>query len=348
MTTSAIVLWPGGRTQPLHPHLRRDSQRWDVDLYVEGARPYPLGRQATVHAGLAVGPVNNPARQIWMSLTGGSHPPVLRGPVAFTGPADRDGNLAPLPAESASVVQRVAELMNGLIYTAPFTASAAQAIGERTYQCDAHAIRHNKGTGRSAFVVLDGIDATPDVHHFVWRHAPRIAQGAAETGNPYQALVAARIAANADPQTRAATATAVVAVLDPRHSCVHIAWCGDARAYRVSRFGAAIPLTTDHVRAAQLHRHGLPAGGRALRGLPASSVAAGPIAQRFVEHRHMSRLLLCTDGVYAPLQRWDRLGPILDGAEDAKGAAAQCVREAVAATGPDPGNGTALVVDLHH
>ncbi|MFE4305617.1 hypothetical protein [Streptomyces sp. NPDC056891] len=348
MTTSAIVLWPGGRTQPLHTHPRRDSRRWGIDLYVEHARPYPLGRQATAHAGLAAGSVNNPARQIWMSLTGGSLPPVLRGPVAFTGPADRDGNLAPLPAESASVVQRVADLMHGLVYTAPFTASAAQTRGERTYQCDAHAIRHDREAGRSAFVVLDGIGATPDVHHFVWRYAPRIAQGAAETGNPYQALLAARIAANADPQTRGATATAVVAVLDPRHSYVHIAWCGDARAYRVSRFGAAIPLTADHVRAVQLHRHGLPVGGRGLRGWPASSIVAGTISQRFLESRRAPRLLLCTDGVYGPLERSHRLGPILDSAEGAKGAAAQCVREAVAAAGADPGNGTALVVDLHH
>ncbi|MFE5970106.1 PP2C family protein-serine/threonine phosphatase [Streptomyces sp. NPDC056463] len=345
--TSAILLWPGGRTQPLRLHPRRESRGWDIDLCVEGASPYPLGRQATLHAGLARGPVNNPARQIWMSLTGGSHPPVLRGPVVFTGPADRDGNLTPLPSESADVVQRVANLMNGLVRTGPFTASAAQARGERTYQCDAHAIRHDRETGRSAFVVLDGVGATSDVHHFVRRYAPRIAQGAAQTGSPNQALLAARIAANADRQTRGATATAVVAVLDPRHSYVHIAWCGDARAYRVSRFGAAIPLTADHVRAAQLHRHGLPAGGRGLRSWSASSIAAGSIAQRFVERRYMSRLLLCTDGVYAPLERWHRLGPILDGAEDAKGAAAQCVREAVAAAGADPGNGTALVVDLH-
>lgn len=348
MTAPAIVLWPGGRTQPLHAHLRRDSRRWDVDLYVEGSRPYPLGRQATLHAGLAQGSVNNPARQIWMSLTGGSLPPMLRGPVAFTGPADRDGNLTPLPAKSADIVQRVTNLMNGLVYTMPFTASAAQGRGERTYQCDAHAIRHDKGSGRSAFVVLDGIGATSDAHHFVRRYAPRIAQGAAETGNPAQALLAARIAANADRQSRGATATAVVAVLDPRHSYVHIAWCGDARAYRVSRFGAAIPLTADHVRAAQLHRHGLAAGGRGLRSCPASSVAAGSIAQRFVERRYVSRLLLCTDGVYAPLERRHRLGPILDSAEDVKSAAAQCVREAVTAVGGDPGNGTALVVDLRH
>ncbi|MEV7279698.1 hypothetical protein [Streptomyces sp. NPDC093111] len=283
-----------------------------------------------------------------MSLTGGSLPPVLRGPVAFTGPADRYGNLAPLSADSVNAVQRVADLTDGLISTAPFTASAAQARGERTYQCDAHAVRLSRATGRSAFVVLDGMGATADVHHFVHRYAPLIAQGAVESGNPDQALRAARIAANADRQTGGVTATAVVAVLDARHPYVHIAWCGDSRAYRVSRFGAAIPLTADHVRAAaQLHRHGLPAGGRALRGWPASSLTAGPITQRFVEHRAMARFLLCTGGVYAPLER-DRLGPILHLAESAKEAAAQCVREVTAAGGADPGNGTALVVDLHH
>ncbi|XUM00305.1 hypothetical protein ACQ86F_25680 [Streptomyces venezuelae ATCC 10712] len=273
---------------------------------------------------------------------------MLRGPVAFTGPADRDGNLAPLPAASADVVQRVADLMNGLVATTPFAASVAQARGQRTYQCDAYAIRHDKRAGRSIFVVLDGIGATPDVHHFVQRYAPRIARSALETGSPAKALIAARIAAAADRQAHGATATAVVALLDSRHSYVHIAWCGTTRAYRVSRFGAVIPLTADHVRAAQLHRHGLPAGGRAAHAWPASSITAGTISQRFLERRRVSRLLLCTDGVYAPLERVRRLGPILDSAEDAKGAAAQCVREAVAAADADPGNGTALVVDLHH
>lgn len=348
MTTPAVILWPDGRTQSLHPNLRRNSRCWDIDLYIEGAHPYSLGRQATLHAGLPRGPINNPARQVWMSLTGGSLPPALRGPVAFTGPADRDGTLTPLPPESADLVQRVSDLMNGLVYTVPFTASAEQTRGERTYQCDAHAIRHDKRGGRSAFVVLDGIGATSDAHHFAWRYAPRIAQEAVRTGSPVKALQAARIAATADRQARGATATAIVAVLDSRHSYVHIAWCGDARAYRVSRFGAAIPLTADHVRAAQLHRHGLPVGGRGLRGWPASSIAAGTISQRFIESRRAPRLLLCTDGVYGPLERSHRLGPILDSAEDAKGAAAQCVREAVAAAGADPGNGTALVVDLHH
>ncbi|MFB7828873.1 hypothetical protein [Streptomyces hydrogenans] len=346
MSTPAVILWPDGRTLPLQPHLHQDSRRRGIDLYVEDARPYPLGRQATLHAGGAAGPVNNPARQAWMSLTGGSLPPVLRGPVAFTGPADRDGNLAPLPTASADVVQRAADLMDGCVYTTPFTASAAQARGERTYQCDAHAIRRDRRVGRSAFVVLDGIGATPDVHHFVQRYAPRIAREALRAGNPVKALIAARLAATADRQARGATATAVVAVLDSRHSYVHIAWCGTTRAYRASRFGAAIPLTADHVRAAQLHRHGLPAGGRAPQAWPASSIAAGSIGERFIESRRASRLLLCTDGVYGPLERLHRLGPILDSAEDAKSAAAQCVREAVAAD-IDPGNGTALVVDLH-
>ncbi|MGA5637700.1 PP2C family serine/threonine-protein phosphatase [Streptomyces cinereoruber] len=346
MSTPAIILWPDGRTLPLQSHLRRDSRRWGIDLYVEGAHPYPLGRRATLHAGPARESVNNPARRVWMGLTGGSLPPMLRGPVAFTGPAGRDGNLAPLPAASADVIQRVANLLTGSVYTAPFTASAAQARGERTYQCDAHAIRRDRKAGRSAFVVLDGIGATPDVHHFVQRYAPRIAQEAVESGSPFQALMAARIAATADRLTPGATATAVVAVLDSQHSSVHIAWCGTTRAYRLSRFGAAIPLTADHVRAAQLHRHGLPAGGQAAQAWLASSIADGPIAQRFFERRRVPRLLLCTDGVYGPLERVHRLGPILDSTEDARGAAAQCVREAAAAAA-DPGNATALVVDLH-
>ncbi|MGW6393284.1 hypothetical protein ACWFR1_22885 [Streptomyces sp. NPDC055103] len=352
MTAPALLLWPDGRIMPIHFNPHRGVLQRDIDLYVEGARPHPLGRNVVMHAAAGQGTLNEAARGAWVSIAGGSRAPVLRGPVVLTGPASRSGDFTPLPTSSVEAVRWISGMLEGTSFKVPFEASAAQSHGDQTYQCDAYAVRRNRRTGRSAFVVLGGVGDTPDVQRFTQRFAPRIAHDATLHGDPVRALRSARAAAKiayraaAHPEEPSGpTATAVVAVLDSRYPLVRIAWCGDARAYRLGSIGTAVKLTEDHTRAEQLHRHGLAVDRRLAL---ASGVTMGRISQRLVERRHVRRILLASSGAYAPLEKWDRLSAILSTADRPKEAAAQCVREADrgGSGGGASGNATALVLDL--
>lgn len=351
-TTPALLVQPGGQVDEIMLDSHRADQLRCVGFHVHDALAYPLGRRAVVHVGQNRETVNNVAGQAWMSLTCGSRPPVLRGPVIISGPADRAGDFTPLPALSADAVRRAAHLLSDTVAVAP-DVSVAQHRGGRDHQCDAYAVKRHKGSGRWAFAVLDGVGDTPEARRFARKFAPLIARAAALHCDPARALAAARIQARkesrrgfdpaADP-----SAVAVVAVADHRSPLIRFAWCGDARAYRLTPIGTAVPLTRDHDFAEEQR-----ARGRATRPYKrdfiTSCLRRGSIAAGVVERKYARRLLLCTDGVHSPLERRERgVGDILDLASDAKDAATMCVADALEAARPEgtPDNATALVVDF--
>ncbi|MET7649917.1 hypothetical protein [Streptomyces sp. NPDC005486] len=351
-TTPALLLQPDGQVEELILFSRRADQLRCIGFHVDDAHAYTLGRRAVVHVGRNRETVNNAARQAWMSVTSGSRPPILRGPVVITGPADRAGDFTPLPALSAEAVRRASRLLSDTFAVAP-DVSVAQHIGGRTHQCDAFAVKRDKRSGRWAFAVLDGLNDSPEARSFARTFAPRIARAAALHGNPARALAAARVQArndsrwNFDPTIKP-NAVAVVAVTDHRSPLVRFAWCGAARAYRLTPIGTAVLLTRDHSHPERWRARGRTLGPYA-RDFPASCLTQGSIGSGDVERKYARRLLLCTDGVYAPLEEQGRaIGGILDLAIDAKGAATMCVGDAVKAarTGQVPDNATALVVDF--
>ncbi|MET9353580.1 protein phosphatase 2C domain-containing protein [Streptomyces sp. NPDC006617] len=351
-TTPALLVQPDGQVDEIVLDSHRPDQLRCIGFHVDGARAYPLGRLAVVHVGQGRETVNNVARQAWMSVTGGSLPPVLRGPVVVTGPANSAGDYTPLPALSAEAVRRASGLLSDTFAVAPGV-SAAQHPGGRVHQCDAYAVKRDRASGRWAFAVLDGVGDTPDARRFARRFAPRVARAAALYCDPARALAAARVQArnesrwDFDPATDP-SAVAVVAVADHRSPLVRFAWCGDARAYRLTPIGTAVPLTKDHNYAEEQRARGrIP--GPYDRDFITSCLMRGSIAAGAVERKYARRLLLCTDGVHVPLEQRGRgVGDILDLAADAKGAATMCIADALEAAGPDgvPDNATALVVDF--
>lgn len=257
----------------------------------------------------------------------------------------------PLPEFSAQAVRRAANLLGGAIGL-PFSVSAVQRHGGRRYQCDAYAIKRDKTSGRWAFVVLDGVGDRPAVQRFAQKFAPRIARAAAGHGDPARALAAVRVQArdelhwDFDPRTDP-SAVAVVATVDHRSPLIRLAWTGDARAYRGTLIGTAEPATQDHNYAQKLRSRGR-VPGRYDRNFITSCLMTGSIGTAVIEKKHTRRLLLCSDGVYAPLaEEGPDIGGILDFADDAKDAATMLVDDAIAASKDDyPDNATALVVDI--
>ncbi|WP_105968378.1 PP2C family protein-serine/threonine phosphatase [Streptomyces geranii] len=351
-TTPALLVSSNGEVEELLLDSRRADQLHGIGFYIQAPHAHRLGRRAVVHAGHGTESVNDVARQAWMSITGGSRPPLLRGPVVITGATNRAGDLTPLPELSAEAIQRAAGLLSGATTTIGFKVSAVQHCGGRSYQCDAYAIKRNRNTGRWAFAVLDGIGDRPQVRRFAQRFAHVIAREAARHGSPARALAAARVQArnelrwDFDPRTDP-SAVAVVAVADHRSPLIRVAWCGDARAYRLAPIGISQPLTHDHNYAQDLRSRGRTAGPYD-RNFVTSCLMNGDIGTATTERGHTRRLLLCTDGAYAPLEaRGQDVGGILDLADDAKDAAALVVEDAMAAGADEfADNATALVVDI--
>lgn len=349
-TTPALLVHPDGQVDEIMLDSHRADQLRCIGFHVHDARAYALGRRAVVHVGRNRETVNNVAGQAWMSVTSGSRPPVLRGPVVITGPADRAGDFTPLPALSADAVRRASRLLTDTFAVVPGV-SAAQHRGGRVHQSDAYAIKRDGGSGRWAFAVLDGVGDTPEASRFARKFAPLVARAAAQHCDPARALAAARIQARNesrwgfDPATDP-SAVAVVAVADHRSPLIRFAWCGDARAYRLTQIGVAVPLTRDHTYAEEQRARGR-APGPYDRDFTTSCLMRGSITAGAVERKYVRRLLLCTDGVHAPLERRGHgVGDILDLATDAKDAATMCVADALEAAGPEADNSTALVVDF--
>jgi serine/threonine protein phosphatase PrpC len=205
---------------------------------------------------------------------------------------------------------------------------------------------------RWAFVVLDGIGDEDDVRDHVQTWAPALAREAATSGYPHDAIaqIRAKILRQlgrrwhfTDP-----SAVAVVAVYGPTDPLLRLAWSGDARAYRLSRIGTAEPLTKDHNYAQELLD-----AGRQPKQWDHNSVTScledGEIGAAEVELELVAQLILCSDGVYHPLDTHEP-GLLEEAAVlalDAKESASSLVTEALAlgrAREERCDNATALVV----
>ncbi|MGW1801700.1 PP2C family protein-serine/threonine phosphatase [Streptomyces sp. NPDC001984] len=143
-------------------------------------------------------------------------------------------------------------------------------------------------------------------------------------------------------------AVAVVAVYHHDDPTLHLAWSGDARAYRLSHIAGLHQLTKDHNYAQELLD-----AGRAPKEWDHHSVTAnledGAIADTEVPVNLVAQLILCSDGVYHPLETHEPglLEAAAELALDAKDSAASLVAEALAVgrrRGDKCDNATALVV----
>jgi serine/threonine protein phosphatase PrpC len=228
----------------------------------------------------------------------------------------------------------------------------AQLIGGRDRQCDATAVytKHNKVR---AYVLLDGIGDTTDVHLWTLLTARRLAYQAANDADAEAGLrtVHARIAEERAPLGLAAdfepSAVAVVAVAIPGE-LLQVAWCGDARAYVLPEGGELRRLTTDHNKRQWLIDQDLPFGpydrNQVLSYLGDTAedasqrigTALGPAS---------GRLLLASDGAYEPLEdSCMDLSAYLVGSP--RKAARDFTQAAIDRGSARPDNATALVVDF--
>ncbi|MEV5677019.1 mucin-2 [Streptomyces sp. NPDC052179] len=249
------------------------------------------------------------------------------------------------------------------------TWATAQALGHRNVQCDATAI-HTAPDGARAFVLLDGIGDTETVRDWTRTAARRLARAASRRGNAEAGLrhVYAGYAATPDRQDRHRRrympgAAAVVAVSAPGRPMT-VAWCGDSRAYLLTR-GIVRRLTDDH----NLHRVYPPSAthpdGGSRDGITSYLGSTADDEARQASHGHPAietvtvpldgkscRLLLASDGAYQPHQDAGHdLFVELD--DDPRAAALQefvdlAVETSAAATPDDPyaDNATALLADL--
>lgn len=227
--------------------------------------------------------------------------------------------------------------------------ATAQLIGGRSHQCDATATYTHKGT--RAYALLDGIGSTEEVQTWTKTAARRLARAAAYSG----ALVGMRAvhAARAAELVRQGwyaeympKAVAVVAVAAPGRE-LEVAWCGDARAYRLpSASGPLCRLTTDHNRRQQLLDMGVDPGPYS-RNIVTSYLGDtgthAPIG--LVTVPNSGRLLLASDGAYEPIEDAQlTLADYLEGSP--QGAARALVSAAVEKAGSRADNATVLLADL--
>ncbi|MGW4047365.1 hypothetical protein [Streptomyces sp. NPDC004721] len=338
MNTAAIYVQPNGHIEDFY--MADDPQRQQADIAAELDGPvtaWRLGRHLTVHVGVTghQRPRNGVALSTWHDLAGGPGPD-LRGPVIVTGAPRGDGLLQPLPAASAELVGHWARLQRAaaVVASAP-EVSVAQAIGSRDVQCDAYAVRQDRASGRWAYVVLDGIGDEEEVRAHVCRWAPALAREAARSGDPAEAIIRIRERIIARLRGRWGHldpgAVAVVAVYHPDDPLLRVAWSGDARAYRLSYIAGLDPLTKDHNFAQELLD-----AGRTPKKWDHNSVTAnledGAVGHAQCEVDICAQLILCSDGVYHPLEEHEPglLEMAAELALDAKDSAAALVAEALA------------------
>ncbi|MFJ5890331.1 mucin-2 [Streptomyces californicus] len=247
--------------------------------------------------------------------------------------------------------------------------STAQALGLRNVQCDDTAV-HTAPDGARAFVLLDGIGDTDTVRTWTRTAARRLARAASRRADAEAGLrhVYEGYATHPDRQDRHRRrympgAAAVVAVTAPGRPLT-VAWCGDSRAYLLTR-GIVRCLTDDH----NLHRVYPPSATYPQGGSrDAITSYLGSVADddaRRASHRHPAieavtvpldgkpcRLLLASDGAYQPHQDAGHdLYAELD--DDPRAATLQAfvdlaVATSTAASPEDPyaDNATALLADL--
>ncbi|MEV6689503.1 mucin-2 [Streptomyces sp. NPDC051130] len=230
----------------------------------------------------------------------------------------------------------------------PFHATA-QLIGGRSHQCDATATYTYRGT--RAYALLDGIGSTEEVQTWTQTAARRLARAAAYCGATVglRAVHAARAAELARADWYAEympKAVAVVAVAAPGRD-LEVAWCGDARAYRLPATTEQLSrLTTDHNRRQQLLDMDVNPGPYSRNIVTSYLGDTSPhVSIGSVTAPNSGRLLLASDGAYEPLEDAElTVANYLVGPPPR--AAQTLVSAAIEHGGSRADNATVLVVDL--
>ncbi|MDI3418003.1 PP2C family protein-serine/threonine phosphatase [Streptomyces luteolus] len=234
---------------------------------------------------------------------------------------------------------------------------SAQSKGRRDIQADAYAVSRNDAVGRIAAAVTDGIGDTEEAATIA-RLAAAAAAKATLAHDPGQGCQAARarrathyasiqqgqyvqqhnVARAAEP----ADASIVTAMLAADHSRLWISWAGLCRAYVLYESGVLERATFDHRAATPIHeatrrgRHPAPYGPEVTR-----TVGRNEFVTAHLPVRHVTRLLLCSDGVHRHLAEHAIATVLRDSSTDAT-EAANILARAGGLTGAD--NATAVVI----
>ncbi|WP_331726144.1 mucin-2 [Streptomyces sp. NBC_01276] len=229
------------------------------------------------------------------------------------------------------------------------THSTAQLIGGRSHQCDATATYSHEG--RRAYVLLDGIGSDEDIQRWTRTAARRLARAAAIKGalEGLQQIHAGRAAEAAEEGWYGQympKAVGVVAVAEPGKP-LHIAWCGDARAYLLPAPTSPVRrLTTDHNMRQVLIDMELEPGPYARNRVTSylgDTTPSAPLGSVTVPA--IGRLVLASDGAYEPLEDAGiEISDYLTGRPQK--AARTFVEAAISHGGERADNATALVADL--
>jgi PPM family protein phosphatase len=208
---------------------------------------------------------------------------------------------------------------------------AASLRGPRRVNADATATHHDPVTGRSAFVVADGVGDSERAASAA-QLAARTAALVAVTEGPEQAVLAAqRALLDAAPGEDDGDCVLVVAV--PGEFSCDVAWVGDCRAYH-SNGRILEQITVDYTVAEYFRSRGQEVTPR-MEHLVTTSIRTVRPDRIGTSRTGLAngRLLLCSDGVHKSLSTQDLRAVIAELLVDA----------AVSNGGRD--NATALVID---
>ncbi|MDI5979326.1 PP2C family protein-serine/threonine phosphatase [Amycolatopsis magusensis] len=218
--------------------------------------------------------------------------------------------------------------------------------GPRSINADAVATHTDAVSGRTAFVVADGVG-----DHLLAARAARLsARVAAEAGarsGAYAGLLASQEELRTQFDEKQADCVLIVAILPPlnapEEALADIAWVGDCRLYRWN--GRVLSqLTVDHTLAEFWRSQDLVPSAR-MEHVVTDSVRTARESDIGRAHTPVrgGRLLLCTDGVHKTLGM-PAVKTLLATADDPHTAATDLVQTAHTLGSTD--NATAVVVDL--
>ncbi|HEX3791809.1 MAG TPA: protein phosphatase 2C domain-containing protein [Pseudonocardiaceae bacterium] len=232
----------------------------------------------------------------------------------------------------------------------PLRWDAVSRPGLRRVNADATAVHHNPATGRTAFVIADGIGDNESAAHAAQLAARTAAEAAAAGRSPVEAVLAAQravLGSDTGRNTSGDTGSdiggdTVLAIAVPSGNSCEVAWVGDCRVYQWN--GRVLEqITTDHTAAEYFRSRGLRPAPQ-LEHMVTTSVRT--VVPDRIGHARTSlrpgRLLLCSDGVHKPLPVGE-LRDLLDRPAEPAQVAGFLVAGALRFGGTD--NATALVVD---
>jgi protein phosphatase len=217
---------------------------------------------------------------------------------------------------------------------------ATSLRGPRRINADATASCRDPVTGRSAYVVADGVGDSPRAA-MAAELAARTAAAVAVTDGPVAAILAAQRALLAAAPGRDDGDCVLVVAVPGEFSC-DVAWVGDCRAYH-SNGRILEQITVDHTVAEYYRSRGMDVTPR-MEHLVTTSIRTVEPDRIGSSHTGLARgrLLLCSDGVHKSLSVRD-IRTAIDQPLSPAETADLLVGTALADGGRD--NATAMVID---